>query len=93
MGSFAGCEIVADSEESLRTSLPQWLGPALILLRSCVRARLKAKPASLNLPAGEFFSQLLLGSLQQSPAPAGSFEPASRTTFHFPSGSLRHMVI
>jgi hypothetical protein len=38
-------------------------------------------------------TQFAVGNLQQSPAPAGSFAPASSTTFQLPSGSLRHMVM
>ena len=34
-----------------------------------------------------------LGSLQQSPAAAGSLAPASSTTFQLPSGCLRHIVM
>src|ERR1035438_6286160 len=37
--------------------------------------------------------QFPTGSLQQSPAAAGSLAPASRTTFQLPFGCLRQMVI
>ncbi len=39
------------------------------------------------------FFQWLEGNLQQSPAAAGSFAPASRTTFQLPSDCFRQMVI